>query len=356
MGSRFDKSPSPFASIASRIEPSSLRNQIPRNGGRFLFPMGVDSLMLTATGDILRQYADGRIQHGSISTKLLESLQLRLENQSRDSSSVTWGAGTRNALESQFPVSESNLRSNCGVTRALLAGLISPDDTSEPICSATHTHVTAVQGAKLIARAVEVAVKEERLFSEIDVDSSMAHYKKLVPKAVDLATGKEYNEEDEFTTDLQDRFRARFGLDASSQCAVASTIFALHRTVHSLPYLNAASEEYQERILTVARAGMEKEKRGVAMNVLGNSNRLDTALLFSKLTPSIEQDLPVAIAVGWAISLGGDVRSNACLAGGLAGALWGEQGIPDEWLMFSEGIDEARHLADDLFSKSVSSS
>jgi ADP-ribosylglycohydrolase len=242
------------------------------------------------------------------------------------------------------------------VTRALLAGLISPDDTSEPICSATHTHVTAVQGAKLIARAVEVAVKEERLFSSSDVDSSMAHYKKLVPKAVDLATAKEYNEEDEFTTDLQDRFRARFGLDASSQCAVASTIFALHRTVHSLPYLNAASEEYQERILTVARAGMEKEKRGVAMNVLGNSNRLDTALLFSKLTPSIEQDLPVAIAVGWAISLGGDVRSNACLAGGLAGALWGEQGIPDEWLMFSEGTDEARHLADDLFRKSGSSS
>jgi ADP-ribosylglycohydrolase len=118
--------------------------------------------------------------------------------------------------------------------------------------------------------------------------------------------------------------------------------------VHALPYLDASSREYRERISQVTQAGAKKKQLGIAANTLGNSNRLDTASLFSALTPSIEQDLPVAIAVAWAISLGGDVRSNACLAGGLAGALWGQEAIPDEWLMFSEGVDYARAVADSL--------
>jgi ADP-ribosylglycohydrolase len=179
----------------------------------------------------------------------------------------------------------------------------------------------------------------------------MSVYKRLVPRAIDLATKGEYTEDDDFTTDLQDRFKARFGADASSQCAFASMLFSTYRTAHALPYLDTSSREYRERIEEMAKAGLEKEKSGVAKNVMGNSNRLDSAMLFSKLTPSIEQDLPIALSIGWAISLGGDVRSNAYLAGGLSGALWGEEGIPDEWLMFCQGVDEARALADELFTR-----
>jgi hypothetical protein len=126
-------------------------------------------------------------------------------------------------------------------------------------------------------------------------------------------------------------------------------LFALYRTIHSLPHLDASSEEYIARIKEVSRAGAAKEKKGLSLNTFGNSNRLDTAGMFSGLTPSIEQDLPVALSVAWAISVGGDVRSNACLAGGLAGSIWGEEGIPPEWLMFCEGVDLGRQAADSLF-------
>ena len=348
MAARFDKSPESFASIASRIEPSSLRNQIPRNGGRFLFPHGVDSVMLLATAEsVKRSFAStGSFGDASkLSTLVRKALQDSLEEHSRNASSVQWGVGTKHVLETS--VGSRQLRSNCGVTRALVAGLVDAEKLAEPLCTATHTHPSATSGALTVARAVKLAVFEDRLLSASDV-SEIPSYDKIVHKAVDLATHGSYSEDDEFSTILQDRFRARFGADASSQCAVAAATFAVHRTVHALPYLDASSREYRERISQVTQAGTKKKQLGIAANTLGNSNRLDTASLFSALTPSIEQDLPVAIAVAWAISLGGDVRSNACLAGGLAGALWGQEAIPDEWLMFSEGVDYARAVADSL--------
>lgn len=349
MGARFDKSADPFAAIASRIEPSSLRNQIPRSGGRFLFPYGVDSVMLFATAESVCEALRSGVPLESASTLtpiIHDALKKRLEDHSRSHSSVQWGLGTRRALEGS--AADKQLRSNCGVTRSLVAGLLGHEHLAQPICGATHTHPSAIQGAQAIARSVHLAVSHSRL-SSLDDFSDIPSYAKIVGKAAELATQKPYIEEDEFNTILQDRFRARFGADASSQCAVAAAVFALHRTVHSLPHLDATSKEYRARISMVSHAGEAKKKLGIAKNTLGNSNRLDAASIFAALTPSIEQDLPVALAVSWAISLGGDVRSNACLAGGIAGALWGEEGIPEEWLMFAEGTDRAREVADLLF-------
>lgn len=348
MGARFDKSAEQFAMVASRIEPSSLRNQIPRNGGRFLFPYGVDSLMLKTSGNALVNHFRSGSNSVDLTAAIAQSLRESMEAHTRASSSVKWGVGTRNVLESDVSVVEKQLRSNCGITRAMVAGLVSPDTTAEAVCAATHTHTSAIQGAKLVAKSVHVAVTSERLMTEADVSDDMVSYKPIVSRARSLATAKPYDEDEEFHTDLQDRFRGRFGQDASSQCAVASMIFSLYRTIHSLPYLDSTSKSYRERIERLTQPGQEKQNSKLTKNLLGNSNRLDTELLFSKLTPSIEQDLPVALAVGWAISLGGDVRSNACLAGGLAGALWGDEAIPAEWIMFSEGMDEGRALADQL--------
>ena len=353
MGARFDKSAEPFAMVASRIEPSSLRNQIPRNGGQFLFPFGVDSLMLKASGRALLSHLKSQSEPRDLSKNVSQALLEALESHTRASSSVKWGVGTRNVLESDASVVEKQLRTNCGITRALLAGLVSPERTAEALCAATHTHSTAVQGAKVVAKSVALALTQDRLITESDISEEISTYRPVIARARSLAIDKPYDENDEFTTDLQDRFRGRFGQDASSTCAVASMVFSLYRTIHSLPYLDSTSQSYRDRIERMAQEGLEKERKQIAKNVLGNSNRLDTALLFSKLAPSIEQDLPVALAIGWAISLGGDVRSNACLAGGLAGALWGDEAIPDEWMMFSEGMNEGRLLADDLLEFSL---
>ena len=353
MGARFDRSAEPFALVASRIEPASLRNQIPRNGGRFLFPYGVDSLMLLAASDaVLQSYSHtgASVDSGSLQGLVLEKLKAALQSQTSDSSSIKWGMGTRHVLENASSIDGTRLRSNCGISRALVAGLVDPFVIAEPLCAATHSHPTAIEGAKTVAQAVHLALHEDRPIRVSDFKSSIPSYASSLAKAIDLATNKPYDGDDDFSTRLQERFVGQFGSDASSQCAVAASTFALYRTIHSLPYLDASSKEYLRRIQTVTKAGEAKAKKGVAMNTLGNSNRMDTESLFSKLTPSIEQDLPVSLAVGWSISLGGDTRTNACLAGGLAGAIWGEEGIPDEWLMFCEGVDAARTVADALYS------
>lgn len=348
MGARFDKSPAPLAYVANRIEPASLRNQIPRNGGRFLFPFGVDSLMIFAASEVLRDHISRRSDQSMLQTHMFEKLQAVLERQNQSSSSIQWGVGTRHVLENAGAVDSNKLRTNCGITRALVSGLVDAERTAEPICAATHTHQMAVNGAKTIARAVNIGVSENRALIPTDLDD-ISSYASLVDKAHNLATFAPYDEQDEFEMNLQDRFAARFGRDASSHCSVAASLFALYRTIHSLPHLDASSEAYIARIKEVSRAGAAKEKKGLSLNTLGNSNRLDTAGMFSGLTPSIEQDLPVALSVAWGISVGGDVRSNACLAGGLAGSIWGEEGIPPEWLMFCEGVELGREVADSLY-------
>jgi hypothetical protein len=174
--------------------------------------------------------------------------------------------------------------------------------------------------------------------------SKISLYQSLISKSISLATSKPFEDEDDFSTDLQQKFASKFGSDASASCAVAGAIFAVHRTLYSLPHLDIHSAEYMNTITPHAT-----RKHSVKANTLGNSNRLDTEKLILSMTPSIEQDLPVSLAVDWAITLGGDTRSIACIAGSIAGAIWGEEGIPTEWLLFCQGIDEGRRIADRLY-------
>lgn len=353
MAARFGRSVEPFAAVSSRLEPASLRSQVPRSSGRFLFPYGVDTLMLLVAGrvvsDVSRSGAalpDGK--YVGIESALLSELKETLGREAERASSIKWGVGTRHVLENATSVADAQLRSNCGITRALVAGLIDPEGgLAEGLCGATHSHESAKAGAREIARAVRIGIEQSRAIEGSDMGSCT--YKKTVSRAVDLAVSRRYEEEEEFSTDLQERFKGRFGSDASSQCSVAASVFAIHRTAHSLPCLDASSSEYQARINEMTHASVSRQKKGLSMNSLGNSNRLDSSLLFSSLAPSVEQDLPVALAVSWAISLGGDVRSNACLAGGLAGSIYGAEGIPQEWLMFSEGVEEGGKLAETLY-------
>jgi poly(ADP-ribose) glycohydrolase ARH3 len=55
-----------------------------------------------------------------------------------------------------------------------------------------------------------------------------------------------------------------------------------------------------------------------------------------------------ADVVTYAIGLGGDTDTIAAMAGALAGAYLGEDGIPLRWREKVEGADELRRLADEL--------
>jgi hypothetical protein len=348
MGGRFNASSLPFAHVANRIEPAALRNQIPRNGGKVLFPFGVDSLMILSTAEVLvESFSKKEAEPDPLVLKaaVFEKLKSLMET---DVTSVSWGVGTRHVLQSKDISDSLQLRSNCGITRSLVSGLLDPMTAAGPVCAATHSHPSAIEGARIIGKSVEIAAKSGRMISPDDLVDSPSYHSVLL-KAKKLASNLPYEEQDEFELAIQDKFKNLFGVNASSQCSVAAAMFSVYRTIHSLPHLDASSKEYIDRIKEISQSSEDRQKKGLGKNALGNSNRLDSSSLYTGLSPSIEQDLPVSLAVAWAISLGGDVRSNACLAGGIAGALWGEEAIPTEWLIFSEGVDRGRKLADELF-------
>ena len=334
MGSRFDGDQECFAAVSSRTEPSSLRNQIPRNGGRFLFPYSVDSLMLLRTANLLvekhREFFNNSALD-NIRDSVYEDLRTAiLDVSGTQSTAVKWGFGTRQALEAG--PNTVKFRSNCGVISAVPSGLINPS-WAESICSATHSHPSATSAAATVAESIYQGLKESRL-----IPSVHPSYK----RAIELASSPF----DEFSTDVQSKFAARYGSDASAACATAGALFSIHRTISTLPDLDTSSPQYKEEIEQVLP---HKSPRKIASNLLGNSNRLDSEKLFASLTPTIEEDLPIALAINWAISLGGDSRSVACITGSIAGAIWGEEGIPTEWLMFCQGVDEGRIIADHLY-------
>lgn len=335
MGSRFDGDIDTFASVSSRTDPASLRNQIPRNGGRFLFPYSVDSLMLLRSANLLadkhRDFFDNPSMD-RIRDSIYEDLRSAILNvSSNNSPAIKWGFGTRQALEAD--PNTVKFRSNCGVISAIPSGLINPDWAAS-ICSATHSHHSATTSATLVAEAVHFGLNESSLLPSIP--SSFT-------RALELASLPF----DEFSTDVQSKFAARFGSDASASCATAAALFSVHRTISCLPDLDTTSPKYLHQIEQALPHN--RSSRRITSNLLGNSNRLDSEKLFESLTPSIEDDLPVALAINWAISLGGDSRSLGCITGSIAGAIWGEEGIPTEWLMFCQGVDEARIVADHLY-------
>lgn len=51
----------------------------------------------------------------------------------------------------------------------------------------------------------------------------------------------------------------------------------------------------------------------------------------------------------YAISLGGDTDTIATMAGAIAGGLYGNEAIPDDWLYGCEGVEEAAQAAERLF-------
>lgn len=335
MGSRFDGDMETFAMVSSRTEPSSLRNQIPRNGGRFLFPYSVDSLMLLRSANLLaekhRDFFDASSLY-VIRQSVHEDLRTAiLDGSDTNSPAVKWGFGTRQALEAG--PNTVKFRSNCGVISSIPAGLINPSWAAS-ICSATHSHLSATSAATVVAEAINMGLKETRMPSSVPPQFA---------PALSLATSPL----DEFSTHVQSKFSARFGADASAACATAGALFSIQRTLSTLPDLDTSAPEYMSEINQILST--QQKPRKITSNLLGNSNRLDSEKLFASLTPTIEEDLPVALAINWAISLGGDSRSVACITGSIAGALWGEEGIPTEWLMFCQGVDEARIIADHLY-------
>lgn len=53
--------------------------------------------------------------------------------------------------------------------------------------------------------------------------------------------------------------------------------------------------------------------------------------------------------IPFAISLGGDADTIACMAGAIGGAYWGYESIPEDWRDSCEGLARCRGVADSLY-------
>ena len=51
----------------------------------------------------------------------------------------------------------------------------------------------------------------------------------------------------------------------------------------------------------------------------------------------------------YAISLDGDTDTIASMAGAIAGAYYGIEGVPESWRKACEGVDDAIKMADELY-------
>jgi poly(ADP-ribose) glycohydrolase ARH3 len=55
----------------------------------------------------------------------------------------------------------------------------------------------------------------------------------------------------------------------------------------------------------------------------------------------------------YAMSLGGDTDTIGSMAGAIAGAYWGDEHIPEEWYLVTEGVKEITEYADKLYTLRV---
>ncbi len=182
---------------------------------------------------------------------------------------------------------------NGAAMRAAPAGLFGYPDVDEAVRVArlqarvTHAHPLGVDGAGVLAAAVALAV------------------------GLDAPPGAE-----------------AFLEDVAARAQALDTRERLERVAALLP--GASGEEVVARIGNGIEA-LEAVPAAIASALLGGDSFAD--------------------AVGFAVGLGGDADTIGAMAGAVAGALHGEEGIPEEWREPTEGVDRLREFADALHAR-----
>lgn len=106
------------------------------------------------------------------------------------------------------------------------------------------------------------------------------------------------------------------------------------------------TEAFRERLERV-RALLPEAPREEVVARVGNGVEAHEAVP-AALYAFLRHPRSFAEAVLYAISLGGDTDTIACMTGALAGAHLGEEAIPPSWRQGVEGADRLRELADAL--------
>ena len=334
-----------FAEVASKSDPLSLRSKLIRAGDRHVFRYSSDSLSIIAASESILAY--DKVSYDKLRSdfqrRLVESLRHRSGSVHSLSSSMAISELSDSLSRSEsFEASKYDLQGNCGLVRGIPCGLSDP--LLAPILAgSTHSHVSATEGAKLLGELVHWLVHK---FPGSQSDLFNKYPNGIISrlqKAALLAEEVFQKDTAEDSTEFQEIFSRRIGTGAGANVALASGWFGYQCA------LIGAGRHVDTPSVPAHLPAIKADQRSV--NLYGNSNRLDSERAFERESPFFQKESHIGNAINWAVSLGGDTRSNACIAGALSGAHWGMMEIPDIWLTFCEGVPIAIQLADQLAQK-----
>ncbi|XP_069140131.1 ADP-ribosylhydrolase ARH3-like isoform X2 [Argopecten irradians] len=193
------------------------------------------------------------------------------------------------------------------------------------ITSITHSHYQAIQGAVLQACAIDLALRVE---GHVDTDNFLDNLTKQM-KTMEIETERITRENNE--TKAKDHGEA-----------------------------NTASEHpYCDKLETIRKflkqdvpptADEINEELGTEISALESVPAAIFAFLYStKEIPDLENRNLFEKTVMFATSLGGDSDTIATMAGAIAGACYGEDQLPEHWMLGCEGVKDALEYADQLY-------
>jgi ADP-ribosylglycohydrolase len=322
-----------FAEVAAKADPSSLKSKLFRAGDRHVFRFSGDTIaIMCSANSILTHPKDLDSMRKNFEQCLIESFKGRGSLKKAVSTSMVL-SNLENDVA--FDAAKFNLQGNCGVVRAIPSGLVNPQ-LATLFSGTTHSHANATNGALILAQMISSLCQNSTDFNTLPYPNFHAKLAAVRAMAADS------REELEETHELQEKFLRKFGSNSSAIVAISSGYFGFLRALSTF----STNPEFEIPAYLKDLRAQDRSK-----NLHGNSNRLDSSKALDRETAVIQEESPVAIAINWAISLGGDTRSNACIAGALAGSFWGEDQIPDEWQMYCEGTDDARSFADQLYAQ-----
>ena len=320
--------PIPFAEVASRSDPLSLRSKLVRSGDRHIFRYSADTLAIFSASRTLMKVRSGEIDPSNIELEFRSNLFAALQRRSGVFKAPSTGVLAAEIEHgNSFDPSKYNFQGNCSVVRAIPCGLLDPA-MAPRLAAATHTHASASDYSRYLAGMIQ-----DTMYSKSPTLS-----KNSSPLTIAQALASLKAEDEEEGTEIQEAFARRIGKNASASVAVAAGYFGFLKAL-KLSLEDAPKFEFPKHLKE-----LRAEDRPV--NLMGNSNRLDSSRALDRESAFAYKESPVAVAINWAVSLGGDTRTNACIAGALAGGFWGEQEIPDVWRMFCEGTTEAVEISD----------
>ncbi|XP_028416291.1 ADP-ribose glycohydrolase ARH3-like isoform X1 [Dendronephthya gigantea] len=85
------------------------------------------------------------------------------------------------------------------------------------------------------------------------------------------------------------------------------------------------------------------------INTLGTGIKAIEAVPAAIFSFLYKSDACVKDVLFYAMSLGGDTDTIACMAGAIAGAYWGRENIPEDWYPVTEGVEKMTQYADELY-------